>query len=253
LSVDVVPDGAVAVVTLNRPDRLNAIDPATTREMAAAVERIEQDPALRVAILTGAGTRAFSAGADLKADESEGTVHDPEHGFGGFVAHRRTKPWIAAINGLAVGGGLEFALACDVMLAADHARFGFTEVGIGVIAGAGGLFRFPRAVGYYPAMEVLLTGELFDVERARELGLISRVVPGTDLMETALVMARRIGEHAPMSVALTREVVMETWGMRDEEAWPVLEAAGSKVLGSEDAAEGTRAFLEKRAPRWIGR
>jgi enoyl-CoA hydratase/carnithine racemase len=253
LSVDVHVDGTVAIVTLNRPERLNAIDPATAREMAAAVDRIEQDPALRVAILTGAGDRAFSAGADLKADESEGTVHDPEHGFGGFVAHRRIKPWVAAINGLAVGGGLELALACDIMLAADHARFGFTEVTIGVIAGAGGLFRFPRAVGYYPAMDVLLTGELFDVQRARELGLVSRVVAGTGLMEAALGVARRIGENAPVSVALTREVVMETWGMRDGEAWPLLEAAGSKVLGSEDAAEGTQAFLEKRAPRWVGR
>jgi enoyl-CoA hydratase/carnithine racemase len=253
VSVDVTVDGAVAVVTLNRPERLNAIDPATAVAMAETVERIEADPALRVAVLTGAGERAFSAGADLKASADEGTVHDPEHGFGGFVAHERAKPWIAAVNGLAVGGGLEFALACDVIVAADHARFGFPEVTIGVIAGAGGLFRFPRAVGFYPAMELMLTGELFDSARARELGLLNHVVPGPDVMSTALDVARKIARNAPVSAALTRRVIRDTWGQTDERCWEISGEASDVVLGSEDAAEGTRAFVEKRAPVWTGR
>ncbi len=253
MSVDVAVDGAVAVVTLNRPERLNAIDPATTVAMRETVQRIEADPELRVAILTGAGERAFSAGADLKASEDEGTVHDPKHGFGGFVAHRRSKPWIAAVNGLAVGGGLEFALACDVIVTADHARFGFPEVKIGVIAGAGGLFRFPRAVGFYKAMELMLTGELFDAERARELMLVNHVVPGPEVLPRALALARAIGENAPVSVALTRQVIRDTWGADDERSWEVSEQASGVVLGSEDAAEGTRAFVEKRPPQWVGR
>ena len=253
MSVDVAVDGPVAVVTLNRPERLNAIDPATAVAMRETVQQIEQDPALRVAVLTGAGERAFSAGADLKASEDEGTVHDPEHGFGGFVAHDRTKPWIAALNGMAVGGGLEFALACDVIVAADHARFGFPEVKIGVIAGAGGLFRFPRAVGYYPAMELMLSGELFDAARARELGLVNHVVPAAEVLPKAIAIARAIAANAPVSVALTRRVIRDTWGASDERSWEVSEEASDVVLGSEDAAEGTRAFVEKRAPQWVGR
>jgi enoyl-CoA hydratase/carnithine racemase len=253
VSVDVSVDGGVAVVTLNRPERLNSIDPATARALAATVERIERDPQIRVAVLTGAGERAFSAGADLKAAEDEGTVHDPDHGFGGFVAHERTKPWIAAVNGLAVGGGLEFALACDVIVAADHARFGFPEVKIGVIAGAGGLFRLPRAIGFYTAMELMLTGELVDAARAQELGLLNHVVPPDLLLPTALAIAARIAGNAPLSVALTRSVIQDTWGQVDARCWEISERASGVVLGSEDATEGTRAFVEKRAPQWVGR
>jgi crotonobetainyl-CoA hydratase len=253
VSVDLSIDGAVAVVTLNRPERLNAIDPATARDMAAVVERIEEDGALRVAVLTGAGSRAFSAGADLKAGPDEGTVHDPEHGFGGFVAHARSKPWIAAVNGLAVGGGLEFALACDVLVAAEHARFGFPEVTIGVIAGAGGLFRFPRAAGYHQAMELMLTGELFDASRAAELGLVNHVVPADEVLPRALEIAHRIASNAPVSVALTRSVIRDTWGQTDDRCWEVSGEASDVVLGSEDASEGTRAFVEKRSPVWVGR
>lgn len=253
MSVDFTVDGPVAIVTLNSPERMNAIGPATAAAMREIVQRVEEDRQLRVAILTGAGERAFSAGADLKATDDEGTVHDPEHGFGGFVAHERTKPWIAAINGLAVGGGLEFALACDVIVAADHARFGFPEAKIGVIAGAGGLFRFPRAVGYYKAMELMLTGELFPARTARELGLLNHVLPAADVMPKALELAHAIAANAPVSVALTRRVIRDTWGADDGRCWEISGEASDEVLGSEDAAEGTRAFVEKRAPRWVGR
>ncbi|HWI71924.1 MAG TPA: enoyl-CoA hydratase-related protein [Baekduia sp.] len=253
MTVSLATDGPVAVVTLDRPERLNAIDAATTRAMVEIVESIESDDGVRAAVLTGAGDRAFSAGADLKSAPEEGGLIDPEHGFGGFVAHRRTKPWIAAVNGLAVGGGLELALACDLIIAADHARFGFPEVTIGAIAGAGGLFRFPRAVGFYQAMELLLSGELFDADRAWELGLLNRVVPGSEVLSTAQALAQSIAKNAPVSVALTRRAVQQTWGVADDQAWTLSQAASDVVLASDDRAEGARAFVEKRPPQWAGR
>jgi crotonobetainyl-CoA hydratase len=253
VSVALTTDGAVAIVTLDRPDKLNAIDGTTTSAMAEAVQRIERDDDIRVAVLTGAGDRAFSAGADLKAAHDGAMLVHPEHGFGGFVAHARTKPWIAAVNGIAVGGGLEFALACDVIIAADTARFGFPEVTIGAIAGAGGLFRLSRAVGYYQAMELLLGGELIDAPRASEIGLLNRVVSSAELVPTALALAQRIAQNAPLSVVLTRRAVLETWGVADDAAWTLSGDASDVVLASEDSEEGARAFIEKRPPQWVGR
>ena len=253
MTVSLATDGAVAIVTLDRPDKLNAIDEAMTTAMVEAVEWIERDDEVRAAVLTGAGARAFSAGADLKAAREGAALIHPDHGFGGFVAHRRTKPWIAAVNGLAVGAGLEFALACDLMIAADDARFGFPEVNIGAIAGAGGLFRLPRTVGYHHAMELLLVGELIDAKRAAQIGLLNRVVPAGELLPTALGLARKIAQNAPVSVALTRKAVLETWGASDDDAWKLSQDASDVVLASEDLEEGARAFVERRQPRWVGR
>lgn len=253
MAVEFVTEGSVAIVTLNRPERLNAIDLAVTQAMADIAERIERDDTIRAAILTAVGDRAFSAGADLKSVQVDGPPIHAEYGFGGFVAFPRTKPWVAAVNGLAMGGGLELALACDMIVAVENARFGFPEVTIGAIAGAGGMFRFPRAAGYYQAMELMLTGEQFDVERAMRIGLVNRGVPAAELLPVARALAEKMARNAPVSVASTRRVIAQTWGLGDEQAWKLSQQAADVVLASEDRIEGARAFVEKRPPVWRGR
>lgn len=245
-------EGAVAVLTIDRQERLNSVSGALAVAMRTAVLDLEADPAIRVGILTGAGERAFCVGADLKDTDGD-AQHDAVGGWGGITRLPRTKPLIAAVNGLAVGGGLEIALACDVIHAAASARFGFTEVAIGVVAGAGGMFRFPRAVGLAAARERMLTGELFDAAEALRIGLVSRVVAPEELLAGAREVAERIARNAPKSIRLTRQVIDETWGVSDADAWTASDDASAQVLGSVDAAEGAAAFLAKRAPVWSER
>lgn len=242
--------GAVGVLTLDRQARLNAIDPGVTLAIREAVQHIESSEHLRVGVITGAGERAFCVGADLKAG---GSQLDDVGGWGGFVHFERKKPFIAALNGMAVGGGLEIALACDFIYAAEHARFGFPEVAIGVVAGAGGMFRFPRIVGLGHAKEHLLTGQLFDASMAREIGLVNKVVPASELRSAVLAVAERIAANAPLSVELTRWVADGSWGKDDALAWALSNRASDVVLESDDANEGRAAFLEKREPRWTHR
>jgi crotonobetainyl-CoA hydratase len=242
--------GAVAVLTLDRQERLNAIDPGIAAAIAEAVQHVESSDAVRVGVFTGAGERAFCVGADLKAGGSQ--VVEPG-GWGGFVRLARKKPFIAAVNGMAVGGGLELALACDFIYAADHARFGFPEVVIGVAAGAGGMIRFPRVVGPARAKEHLMTGALFDAAEADRIGLVNAVVPAAELRERVLAVAERIAGNAPLGVELSRWVADESYGRGDAEAWAVSDRASDILLTSEDADEGRAAFLEKRPPIWKGR
>lgn len=244
-------DEGVALLTLDRPDRLNSISGQLAMAIREAVVELDSDSTVRVGIITGAGERAFCVGADLK-DEDGAAQHDETGGWGGFTRLERRTPFIAAVNGLAVGGGLEIALACDFMYAADSARFGFTEVSIGVVAGAGGMFRFPRLVGLAAAKEHMLTGALFDAETALRIGLVNRVVPSSELLDQVRTVALRIAANAPRSIALTRSVIDRTWGADDTRSWTESDAASSEVLGSPDALEGTRAFLEKRPPVWTG-
>lgn len=244
-------EGGIALLTIMRPDRLNSIDGRLAVAIREAVLEIDADPAIRVGIITGTGERAFCVGADLK-DTNGDAQHDEIGGWGGFTRLDRRTPFIAAVNGLAVGGGLEIALACDFIYAADSARFGFTEVAIGVVAGAGGMFRFARLVGLAAAKEHMLTGALFDAATAHRIGLVNELVPAEQLLARVRTVADRIAANAPRSIALTRSVIEQTWGADDATSWGVSDAASSLVLGSSDALEGTAAFIEKRPPVWTG-
>jgi crotonobetainyl-CoA hydratase len=253
-----VVDG-VLVVTLDRPSA-NAIDVPTSLALHDAFARLESDPGLRVGIVTGAGERFFSAGWDLKA-AAAGEAVDADHGPGGFAGltelFGRTKPVIAAVNGLALGGGLELALAADLMVLADHAELALPEVRVGVVADSGGLLRLPRRLPEAVARELLLTGRRMTADEAVRRGLANRMVPGPELMDAALALAGDIVAGAPLAVAAIQEVLDRTAGLGLAEAFTMLRSgdlpAYTRMLGSEDAAEGPRAFAEKRPPRWQGR
>jgi crotonobetainyl-CoA hydratase len=253
-----VLDG-VLVVTLDRPSA-NAIDVPTSHALHDAFTRLERDPDLRVGVLTGAGDRFFSAGWDLKA-AAAGEAVDADHGPGGFAGltelFDRTKPVIAAVNGLALGGGLELALAADLMVLADHAELGLPEVRVGVVADAGGLLRLPRRLPEALARELLLTGRRMTAPEAGRWGLANRVVGGADLMDTALALAAEIRAGAPLAIAAVQEILAATGGLDVREGFARLRSgdltAYARMQGSEDAVEGPRAFSEKRPPRWRGR
>jgi len=253
-----VVDG-VLVVTLDRPSA-NAIDVATSLALYAAFARLESDPALRVGVVTGAGDRFFSAGWDLKA-AAAGEAVDADHGPGGFAGltelFGRTKPVIAAVNGLALGGGLELALAADLMVLADHAELALPEVRVGVVADSGGLLRLPRRLPEAVARELLLTGRRMTAEEAARWGLANRVVPAPELRSTALDLAAEIVAGAPLAVAAIQEVLSATAGLDVPGAFARMRSgdlpAYVRMLGSEDALEGPRAFAEKRSPHWLGR
>jgi crotonobetainyl-CoA hydratase len=253
-----VVDG-VLVITLDRPTA-NAIDVVTSKALYAAFARLENDPGLRVGIVTGAGERFFSAGWDLKA-AAAGEAVDADHGPGGFAGltelYGRTTPVIAAVNGLALGGGLELALAADLMVVAEHAELALPEVRVGVVADSGGLLRLPRRLPDAVARELLLTGRRMTAEEAARWGLANRVVPAADLLDTALDLAGQITAGAPLAVAAIQEVLAATAGLDLREAFALMRSgdltAYTRMLGSEDAREGPRAFAEKRPPEWTGR
>jgi enoyl-CoA hydratase/carnithine racemase len=245
-------DHHIARVTLNRPQARNAVNVAMTRRLEQLVRSIEEDPTLRVAILAAAPGPAFCAGADL-ADIAAGrgpSLMTPEGGFAGFVYAERHKPWIAAVHGYAVGGGLEFALACDMVVAAQDAVFGLPEPQRGLLAAAGGAYRLPRAIARAVALEMLTTGATIDAQRAYELGLINRVVPLAALPQEALALAAQVAANAPLSVRESLAIGRAATEL-DEVALRRLSAqATARVMASEDAREGPRAFVEKRAPVW---
>jgi crotonobetainyl-CoA hydratase len=250
-----VVDG-VLVVTLDRPTA-NAIDVATSHALYDAFARLENDAALRVGIVTGGGERFFSAGWDLKA-AAAGEAVDADHGPGGFAGltelFDRTKPVIAAVNGLALGGGLELALAADLIVVADHAELALPEVRVGVMADAGGVLRLPRRLPEAVARGMLLTGRRMTADEAAGWGLANRMVPGAHLMDAALELAGEIAAGAPLAVAAIREVLAATDGLDVRAGFARMRsgdlAAYQRMLGSEDAVEGPRAFAEKRPPKW---
>ncbi len=251
--VDYERDGHVGVITLNRPDRLNAIDAAVNRGLVDAVRRLDADPDARVGVLRGAG-RAFCAGADLATvAEGEGeSLGDAEDSFAGFVSMARATPIVASVHGYALAGGLELALACDVVVAAAGTQFGLPEVTRGLVAAAGGAIRLPRLVPEKRALEIILTGRRFDAAEAFALGLVSRVVPDDELPAATRELAGAIAANAPAAVRESLALVRGTRGLTEAEAWEHSATAWRTVLATADAREGAQAFLERREPRWSG-
>ncbi len=249
------------VVTINRPEVRNAVNSEVATLIGEALEELERDDDLRSLILTGSGDLAFCAGADLGAVSRGESINVPGHeewSFGGFVNHPTRKPTIAAVNGAAIGGGLEMVLASDLVVATASAKFALSEVRRGVVAGGGGAFRLPRRIPPIVAMEMLLTGSAITAERAAELHLVNRVVDDRDdLLAGALGLAAAIAEGAPLSVEAHKRIAlgMESDGRVDaEEAhWRLSREAVLRARASNDAREGARAFLEKRKPKWTGR
>ena len=245
----------VATITLDRPAHRNAIDAALTAALLAALDRFESDRDALVGILTGSGDRAFCAGMDLKAFAAgEGpTIIEGRGGFAGFTQYPRTKPVIAAVNGAALAGGCEIVLACDLVVAADHALFGFPEVKRGLFAASGGVLRLPRLIARARALELLLTGDVIDAHTALELGLINKVVPHGLLLETARDLALRICANAPLAVRETLALARAVFSLPEEQLQARNDASWAMIAATEDALEGPRAFAEKRPASWKAR
>lgn len=247
--------GHVALVTLNRPEVRNAINGALTRALDAAVTETENDPDVRAVVLTGAG-RDFCAGADLKAvsaGEDSNALRTDRGGFAGFEHVPRTKPWVAAVNGRALAGGCELMLACDVVVASHDSAFGVPEVKRGLAAGAGGVTRLPRALPPNIALELILTGEPLDAARAQLFGLVNRLVAADRVVDEALTLARQIAANAPFAVRESLRVARFAIQPAQEQLREMNSELWTRIVNSEDAKEGPRAFVEKRAPRWTGR
>ncbi|CAL9522093.1 Carnitinyl-CoA dehydratase [Streptomyces sp. enrichment culture] len=244
--------GSTLLITLGRPEARNAVNAATATALAAALDELEADPALRVGVLTGEGG-TFSAGMDLKA-ALRGESPDVEgRGFGGLTESRPDKPLIAAVEGFAMGGGFELALACDLIVAAEDARFGLPEVKRGLIAAGGGVIRLPGRIPHHLAMEFLLTGEPVDGRRAGELGLANRVTDKGQAVAEALRLAERVAANAPLALAALKRVVRAAEGASDEEAFAFQRGEMKTLMASDDVREGMTAFAERRPARWTGR
>jgi enoyl-CoA hydratase len=251
--------GRVALITLNRPEARNAVNGDVAGGLEAAIDRMEADDDVWIGILTATTDSqerpVFSAGADLKAlNAGEGAALSTERGgFAGFVYRDRRKPVIVAVDGLATAGGCEIVLAADLVVATTRSAFGLAEVKRNLIAGAGGLFRLPRAIGQAAAMEAILTGEPIPAPRAYELGLVSRLVEPGQALDEAFRLADQITANAPLAVWASRRVVLAAAYADDETLKRLTNEQFATVLGSEDTKEGLTAFIEKRPPNWKGR
>ena len=247
--------GHIEILTINRPEARNAINGPVSLAFAAAFDELEDDDDCWVVIVTGAGDKAFSAGMDLKAFAAgeAGDIMGANGGFGGIAQRDFPKPIIAAVNGSALAGGCEIMLSCDLVVAVEEAKFGIPEVKRGLMAAAGALIRLPKRIPPTIAMELALTGDPIDAQRALALGLINRVVPADRLMEEALALAATIADNAPLAVRASKRVLKLAGELPDAEGWAINNTAVPGVFGSADAMEGPIAFAEKRKPNWSGK
>lgn len=241
----------ILVVTINRPQARNAVNRAVAEAMAAAMDDLDGDPGLTLGILTGAGG-SFSSGMDLKAFVTGERPSLPDRGFGGLTQAPPRKPLIAAVEGYALAGGCELALACDLVVAAETAKFGIPEVKRGLVAAAGGLMRLPRLIPPAVAMELALTGDFMDAKDAYRYGLVNRLVAEGGALDGALALAARITPNGPLAVAASKRIMRESADWSSADMWQRQLAIVEPVMTSADATEGARAFAEKRPPVWRG-
>lgn len=252
--------GRVLLVTINRPQARNAVNAAVAGGLGDALQEADTDPGIWAVIVTGAGDKAFCAGADLKEAAAgrlgKGDPRFDAWGFAGYVTHHISKPTIAAVNGFALGGGTEIVLASDLAVASETATFGLPEVSRGIIAGAGGAFRLPRQIPQKIAMEVILTGQPLSAARALELGLINRVVPQFQLLDAAFALADQVCANAPLAVQTSKRIargIVDGVVPSEIDDWTRSTRETRQLITSEDSREGMRAFAEKRQPQWQGR
>lgn len=245
----------VALVTIQRPEARNSVNDAVAWALDQAVKRVENDPDIWVAILTGAGGVAFCAGADLKqvAEGRLDGLYTPDGAFAGFVRHPRSKAWIAAVEGFAMAGGCELALACDLIVASEQSIFSLPEVTRGLVAAAGGVYRIVRALPRAIALELIATGAKLPAPRAAELGLINRLAPKGEALSEAIDLAQSIVANAPIAVRESLQVARLAYDFDDKTLFDMGLSAQERIKLTDDFAEGPRAFIEKRAPRWTGR
>jgi enoyl-CoA hydratase len=237
----------VLLITLNRPDQMNSINAALANGLISAVAELDEDSGLTAGVLTGNG-RGFCSGMDLKAFASGEDVS----ALFQFVQTGATKPLIGAVEGFALAGGLELALTCDLLVAAEGAKLGIPEVKVGLFAAAGGLFRLPSRVGYGRAMEMAITGDPILAEEAAEAGLVSRLtVPGASV-DAAIELAERVAKNAPLGVAASKQIIQASQGATEAELWELQQPLSASVFTSNDAKEGPAAFAQKREPNWTG-
>jgi len=245
-------DGGVLLITLNRPDQRNAVNSDIANGVAAALDRLDDDDDLQVGILTGAG-KGFCAGMDLKAFVAGESMFVEHRGFAGIVQGPPRKPLIAAVEGFAVAGGFEVALACDLIVAAKDARFALPEVKRSLVAAGGALLRLPDRIPYHLAMEMILTGDPITAERAAEMGLVNHVTEPGEAVAGARELAARITPNGPLGLVASKRILREAAGWSPDDEWQKQSEITGPVFGSEDAREGATAFAEKRDPVWKGR
>ncbi|MGE5136322.1 MAG: crotonase/enoyl-CoA hydratase family protein [Gemmatimonadota bacterium] len=250
-AVSVETDGPVMVITINRPEARNAVNAAVARGVAAALDELDANPALRAGIITGAGG-TFCAGMDLKGFLAGENPQEGGRGFGGIAMRPPATPVIAAVEGYALAGGFEIALSCDLIVASEAASFGLPEVSRGLVAAAGGLLRLPARIPYHLAMEIALTGDRFPAARLHEAGLVSRLVPAGEALAEARKLAERVAANAPLALAATKKIIVESADWPASEAFDRQNEISGPVFTSADAIEGAAAFAEKRPPVWRG-